>query len=392
MTQPPSPRVQAMLALRLVQGVGPRTLSALLDHFPDPQVVFDPRTSLEGVPGVSPAILDRIRLAARSTALGQELEALARGNATLLARGEAGYPEQLVSLLGMPPLLYLVGDYLPADRRAVGLVGSRDATPYGRRMAQRLATGLARAGYTVISGLARGIDGVAHEAALEAGGRTLAVLANGLSGIYPPEHADLAVRVQRAGGLFSEHPMAQKPQAGLFPSRNRLISALSLAVVVVEAQAKSGALHTATHAAEQGRPLLAVPGPVDSPLSEGCNNLLREGAILCRGLDDILEAIGAQPLPDPVAIPQMVPAASPPLPRVVDIPQPSRPTAPPPGLAGQALEVWLMLGDGPLHLEVIASRLNLLPSQMMQVLFPMELSRQVRRIPGSKLERGDPRP
>ena len=292
----------------------------------------------------------------------------------------------------MPPLLYLVGDYLPADRRAVGLVGSRDATPYGRRMAQRLATGLARAGYTVISGLARGIDGVAHEAALEAGGRTLAVLANGLSGIYPPEHADLAVRVQRAGGLFSEHPMAQKPQAGLFPSRNRLISALSLAVVVVEAQAKSGALHTATHAAEQGRPLLAVPGPVDSPLSEGCNNLLREGAILCRGLDDILEAIGAQPLPDPVAIPQMVPAASPPLPRVVDIPQPSRPTAPPPGLAGQALEVWLMLGDGPLHLEVIASRLNLLPSQMMQVLFPMELSRQVRRIPGSKLERGDPRP
>ena len=103
MTQPPSPRVQAMLALRLVQGVGPRTLSALLDHFPDPQVVFDPRTSLEGVPCVSPAILDRIRLAARSTALGQELEALARGNATLLARGEAGYPEQLVSLLGMPP-------------------------------------------------------------------------------------------------------------------------------------------------------------------------------------------------------------------------------------------------------------------------------------------------
>ena len=246
MTQPPSPRVQAMLALRLVQGVGPRTLSALLDHFPDPQVVFDPRTSLEGVPGVSPAILDRIRLAARSTALGQELEALARGNATLLARGEAGYPEQLVSLPGMPPLLYLVGDYLPADRRAVGLVGSRDATPYGRRMAQRLATGLARAGYTVISGLARGIDGVAHEAALEAGGRTLAVLANGLSGIYPPEHADLAVLIS------SPHAYIPMPSC----------MAYNMAKAGLDMMGKTAAMELAPH---QIRVNMIYPGWTDTP-------------------------------------------------------------------------------------------------------------------------------
>jgi len=390
-----SPRTRAILALRLVPGIGPRTLASLLEHVPDPSALLaGDAATLAGIPNITKALLDKITQAARSSALENEVGLLARHQASPLALGEPGFPEALASLEGMPPLLYLAGEYTPADRRAVAIVGSREPTPYGRRVAQRLARELAKAGITVVSGLARGIDGVAHEAALEAGGRTLAVLANGLSGIYPPEHADLAQRVRQAGGLFSEHPMGQKPQAGLFPSRNRLISGLSLAVVIVEAQAKSGTLHTATHAAEQGKPLLAVPGPIDSPLSEGCHTLLREGALVCRGIEDVLEAIGQQPAPDPT------PVKAPPEPKRAKLkenpeaaPIPAGPinTGPrpqPTGLTGQGLELWKLLENGPMHLEVLADRLGLNPGALAQVLFPLELGQVVRRLPGGKLERG----
>jgi DNA processing protein len=390
-----SPRTRAIVALRLVPGIGPRTLASLLEHVPDPAALLDGDTAaLDGIPNLTKALLDKIAQAARSSALESELALLARHQVRPLTLGEPGFPGALTGLEGMPPLLYLAGEYLPADRRAVALVGSREPTPYGRRVAQRLARELAQAGITVVSGLARGIDGVAHEAALEAGGRTLAVLANGLSGIYPPEHADLAGRMRGAGGLFSEHPMGQKPQPGLFPSRNRLISGLSLAVVIVEAQAKSGTLHTATHAAEQGKPLLAVPGPIDSPLSEGCHTLLREGALVCRGIDDVLEAIGQQPVPDPTPVKA---TAEPRRAKSKEAPEPPAiPAAPvhpgprpqPPGLSGQGLELWKLLENGPMHLEVLADRLGLNPGTLAQVLFPLELGQVVRRLPGGKLERG----
>src|SRR5581483_7263661 len=154
----------------------------------------------------------------------------------------------------------------------------------------KLADGLARAGFTVISGLARGIDAVAHRAALDAGGRTLAVLAGGLSRVYPPEHAELAAQVQGAGALVSEAPMDTEPLPAMFPPRNRIISGLAQGVVVVEASERSGTLITARHAGEQGRDVFAVPGPVDSPASAGCLELLRQGATLVRNVDDILEA------------------------------------------------------------------------------------------------------
>ena len=188
--------------------------------------------------------------------------------------------------------------------------------------------------------------------------------------------------------------MGQKPQAGLFPSRNRLISGLSLAVIVVEAQAKSGTLHTATHAAEQGRPLLAVPGPIDSPLSEGCHKLLREGAMVCRGIDDVLEAIGQQPLAEAIAIKAapkrrrgaVASQAEPSFINPVEslAPAPSQPA----GLTGPGLEIWKLLGNGPMHLEVLADQLSLNPGALAQVLFPLELGKVVRRLPGGKLELG----
>jgi DNA processing protein len=182
---------------------------------------------------------------------------------------------------------------------AVAIVGSRHASTYGTTQAERLAGGLARAGFTIVSGLARGIDAAAHRAAIVAGGRTIAVLGSGLLNIYPPEHAELAVEVAKSGAVLSEAPLKMGPHRNLFPQRNRLISGLSRGVIVIEASLKSGALITARHAMEQNRDVFAVPGRVDSHLSQGCHRLIRDGAKLIESADDVLEELG--PLPKPIA-------------------------------------------------------------------------------------------
>src|SRR5438477_8060730 len=209
---------------------------------------------------------------------------------------------------------------------------------------------LARAGYVVVSGLARGIDGAAHRGALQAGGRTLAVLAGGLSRIYPPEHQELASQVETAGALLTEATMDQEPLPTTFPARNRIISGLSRAVVVVEAAEKSGALITASHAAEQGRPVFAVPGPIDSPASGGTNALIRQGAVLCRGVEDVLEELQGIPAPvPPGAEAAAVPAA---------------PVGPPPGLDEEQRRVWELLAEGPRHVDELVQRLGVGVSQV----------------------------
>ena len=180
----------------------------------------------------------------------------------------------------------------PADALSIGIVGTRHATQYGLRQAERLAGSLARAGLTIVSGLARGIDAAAHRGALAAGGRTLGVLASGVLNIYPPEHDQLANEVAACGALLSEQPARSAPLAGTFPQRNRLISGLSLGVIVVEAAERSGALITARHAMEQGREVFAMPGNVDSRCSHGCHRLIRDGAKLIETADDVLEELG----------------------------------------------------------------------------------------------------
>jgi DNA processing protein len=196
-----------------------------------------------------------------------------------------------------PGVLFVRGDLLPDDALSVAIVGTRHASHYGLRQAERLARGLAGAGFTIVSGLARGIDAAAHRGAIAAGGRTVAVLASGVLNVYPPEHDELAEQIERTGALLSEAPPRSAPHSGTFPQRNRLITGMSLGVVVVEAALRSGALISAEHAMEQGREVFAVPGRADSTTSRGCHRLIREGAKLVESVDDVLEELG--PLVEP---------------------------------------------------------------------------------------------
>src|SRR5439155_13566721 len=221
-----------------------------------------------------------------------------------------GYPKRLRELDDAPPVLYALGELSAADDWAVGVVGTRRATSYGREAATQLSSGLAESGVTVVSGLAHGIDTVAHKAALDAGGRTIAVLGSGLDVIYPYENRQLVRRIldEGVGAVITEYPLGTQPDAMNFPPRNRIISGMSLGVLVVEAGEKSGALITVTFALEQGRDVFAVPGPITSRVSEGTNNLLKLGAKCVTSARDILEELNIDMVSEHVEAARSLPA------------------------------------------------------------------------------------
>ncbi|MBI2856148.1 MAG: DNA-protecting protein DprA [Chloroflexi bacterium] len=220
-----------------------------------------------------------------------ELERLVRENIVAFTVRDPGYPRLLKEIYDYPPVLYTKGSIIPEDERAVTVVGTRKPTAYGREVAHQLSGDLARNGVTIVSGLARGIDAVAHRAALEAEGRTIAVLANGLDTVYPPEHASLAQEVVLKGALVSEHPPGTRPEAKNFPRRNRILSGLTPGTVVVEAGEGSGALWTSKHALDQDRDVMAVPGSIFSPVSRETNRLIQQGAKLVLHYTDVLEEL-----------------------------------------------------------------------------------------------------
>jgi DNA processing protein len=375
MSTTPPDDLRDLLALHLAPGLGPCRTAALLQHFGSAaRARRATAAQLCEVAGIGPKLAEQLARALPAADVDGELRRVERGGARLAALGTPEYPVALAHIPDPPHLLYVRGTLTAADALAVALVGSRGCSEYGRRTAARLAAGLARAAVTVVSGLARGVDGVAHRAALEAGGRTLAVLANGLARVYPPEHADLARQVERAGALLTESCMDQAPLAPLFPARNRIISGLCRAVVIVEAADRSGALLTASHAAEQGRTVLAVPGPVDSECSGGTNELLRKGAVPCRSVEDILEELHGVS-----AVAQMQKATQP--------PAPAAPAVPPPGLDETQRRLWEALAEGPRHLDELVQRLGLAVPQATTALLMLEMKKAARRLPGSRYER-----
>jgi len=288
-------RVSAYLLLNLLPEIGPLRMHRLLEHFGEVEKIFSAEISeLCQVEDIGEKLAKRILSAPKEVDLEKELKLIEKYQVKLIFWGDANYPPALKTLPDSPIVLYLRGELKEEDIFAISIVGTRRATNYGKLATEKLAKGLAEAKITVISGLARGIDTAAHLAALSVGGRTIAVLGNGLAVHYPPENRKLEEKIIGSGALISEFPMTYPPERTNFPQRNRLIAGLSFGVVVIEADLKSGALITARLALEQGREVFALPGSIFSSYSRGTHLLIKEGAKLVEEMADIIEEI--QPL------------------------------------------------------------------------------------------------
>ncbi|MFM7130577.1 MAG: DNA-processing protein DprA [bacterium] len=404
--------VRDMLALVLVQGVGPVMIRSLLNEFGTASAAIRAGvTRIRQVDHVGPKLAEKIARAGDNPDIEQELKLCREHGVSVLLQSDDDFPEAIRSLNDCPAMLFVKGRIEPIDRLAVGVVGSRRSTHYGRRMAEKLSTSLARSGMTVISGLARGIDEAAHRGALNGGGRTLAVLANGLAQIYPPEMEPLARDIMKNGALISEMPMGHPPMAELFIRRNRIISGLSLGVVVVEAALRSGSLSTARHAMEQNREVFAVPGPADSLTSQGCHRLIRDGAKLVESVTDIIEELrtqvrnivgevaeaqqmrlfemadsdtetGAEPEPERPAGPEAkpVPAQGKPRARKAETPAAAN-------LSPDEQSLLDLIGDEPVPADVLMSKAALPSGRVLALLSLMEMRRLIRRYPGPAYSR-----
>jgi DNA processing protein len=305
----PSPDVY-WLALRRARGVGPRTCKLLIEKFGTPEKIFQLNSEEIAAAGVPRNTARSITEFRDFEALEKELCELPNIGARLIKWSDADYPTNLRQIADPPPFLFVRGPAHLSDSNCIAVVGARAASDIGRRMAQRLGLELAAKGFTVVSGLARGIDGEAHQGALDAHGKTLAVLGCGVDVIYPAEHRKLAEAIIAGGGaLISELPIGTQPLAENFPTRNRILSGLCLGVVIVEAAEKSGSLITARMALEQDRQVFAVPGSPLSGKTRGSNRLLKEGAKLVECVEDVIEELAPQMIGRPRVAERTPPAS-----------------------------------------------------------------------------------
>ncbi|MBA16531.1 MAG: DNA-protecting protein DprA [Sphingomonas sp.] len=347
--------------LRLLRSahVGPVTWRQLIARFGDAQAALEALPMLAGRGGGKPRIAD-------TAAVQREMAAVDRLGARYLFLGDADYPPLLAELESAPPALIVRGDVALAQRSCVAMVGARNASAAACRFARQIAQGLAQEGVTVVSGLARGIDTASHVGSLSGG--TIGVIASGIDIAFPPENAELQERVASEGLLLAEQPPGTEPLARFFPSRNRIIAALSLGTVVVEAAPRSGSLITARIAAEAGREVMAVPGSPLDPRAQGCNLLIREGATLIQNVDDILEAI-----------------------RPIDLRAVREPGAgysgPPPEDADDADRARIagLLGPVPVPVDELIRQSGLVPGVVQTVLLELELAGRLERHGGGRV-------
>lgn len=281
------------LRLALIPGIGPLTRQRLLAQFGSvDQVLGATSGELQGVQGIGPKLAKKFVESRNHLDVEEQIQIAADNHVNILLEYHDNYPPLLKEIHDPPGVLFSRGTFEPSDHLAIAIVGTRHASRYGIKQATQFAANLARAGITVVSGMARGIDTAAHRAALDAGGRTIAVLASGVLRPYPPENRQLADQIAQQGCVVSEAAPTMPPISGMFPQRNRIISGLTLGTIVVEAADRSGALITARHAWEQNREVFAVPGQIDSRLSSGPHRLIRDGAKLVSSIDDVLEELG----------------------------------------------------------------------------------------------------
>jgi DNA processing protein len=362
--------LEAWMRLRTLEGIGDHTLLALVREWHSPDAVLAAPADELVQRGCSPRLAEVITRGPDGDAcrrIARELDAIARKRISVRAILDPAYPSRLRTIADPPPLLYVSGSLEESDQLAVAVVGARRATPAGQMITERLANELAAAGFTIVSGLARGVDAAAHRGALTAGGRTVAVLGCGLGRTYPAEHERLRHEIEERGAVVSELPLDAPPHSGHFPRRNRIISGLSLGVIVTEAAIDSGSLITARLAAEQGREVFAVPGFVRAETSRGTHALIKEGAALIEEGQDVIDAIAPQLEPSTRA--RLV------TPRKHVVAE---------DLGNHERLVYDALSYDPLTVDHLYERTGLPVAAVMASLLSLELQRRVRQLPGQR--------
>ena len=366
------PAVAAMdlarwIALSRVQGLGCVSFKKLAGYFEDPTDALSASTAvLAEIHGLDQNTIDGLRNFSAWDEVEKEIIKAQKADVKIVPFTDPTYPARLRTIPDPPPLLYVKGEIRGEDEKAVAVVGSRSTSDYGRRVARDLSRGLASLGFTVVSGMARGIDGTAHETSLNSGGRTIAVLGSGVDRVYPAEHDKLYQRIIENGAAISEFPIGTRPLAFNFPARNRLISGLSLGVVVVEATEKSGSLITASCALEQGREVFAVPGEVGASRSRGSHRLIRQGAKLVETINDIVEEIA----------PQLMVRGG----KSVSAPRRTLPQ----NFGDEFHRIFSLFQERPLQIDEVIESSSYSPSRVSEILLELELQGYIKQLPGKK--------
>ena len=367
-------RVENLIKLSMVPGLGCVSINRLLRHFGNSDAVLGASeaelSAVEGIGGKKANLV----LQAANYDPRPELELAADNKVKVISYDDPAYPKILRETYDPPIMLYVKGELKHVDGVAFGVVGTRRASRYGREQAERFGGLLARAGFTVVSGLARGIDSFAHRGCLAAGGRTLAVVGCGLCHFYPEENRDLAAEIATSGAVISEFPMEMGPTRENFPRRNRIIAGLSLGTLVVEAPNRSGAMITARHAMEMNRDVFAIPGHVDQENTTGCHRLIRDGAALTRGIDDILEVVGVTAELAAKAAHAKAPT------KPDETPVATAPTSS--QLNDREQKIVGALSAEPMYVDTLCEMLNLPVNQVSATLMILEIKQKVKQLPG----------
>ena len=364
---------EALVALNMVEGVGPIRVRQLMETFGDaPSILKASKQQLLGVRGIGDEVADSIRNWEKNIDLAGELKRIEQYGCNIVIGSDENYPALLKEIYDPPIVLYVKGKLVPEDKNGVALVGSRMTTPYGMEIARKFGYQLAYIGVTVVSGGARGIDTAAHQGALTAKGRTIAVLGNGINIVFPTENRELFERIAETGAVVTQFPFNRKGDKQTFPIRNRIVAGMTLGTVVVEANLTSGALITANMAVEAGRQIFAVPGRIDSPRSKGCHDLIKKGAKLCEGVEDILsefEYLFPQSNKPPTAAETGV------LPTVT--------------LSANEKSVFDALSTEEISIDEVTQKAGLPTSAVSVALLSLEMKRLVRQLPGKMFRRAD---
>jgi len=356
------------IALNMIPGVGRERFKRLIEEFGSPKGVLDaPYREIAKVPGIGFITAQAIARGRERIDIDQELDLVQRHKVKIITLADESYPADLAAIFDPPSVLYIKGQLLERDRISIAIVGSRRATTQGKAIARRLSYQLASKGLTIVSGMARGIDSAAHRGALALnGGRSIAVLGCGIDVVYPPENKELMNQIAQSGAVVSEFPMSTPPHGGNFPQRNRVISGLSLGVVVVEAAERSGAMVTVDCALEQGRDVFAVPGSIDGKYSKGTNRLIKQGAKLVQDSSDIVEELGlplvssSEGLGEEVAKPSLSPSEE---------------------------TVYQLLSSQPQHIDVLIQKSKISPGQIAGILMNLEVKGLVKELAGKNFIR-----